>query len=89
MTSCPCTGTPPCWVCEDELAAEFDRQHGLDLPREERSKRARDLSVGAPVISRVHNHLPWRPMCNERVVDGQLRGACLNDDGSDKEPADD
>lgn len=30
----------------------------------------------------VHNHRPWQPMCNERVVEGQLRGACLNDDGS-------
>lgn len=33
---------------------------------------------------RVHNHPPYRPVCNERVVDGQLRGACLNDDGSDR-----
>lgn len=30
----------------------------------------------------VHNHLPYRPPCAEREVDGQLRGACLNDDGS-------
>jgi hypothetical protein len=30
----------------------------------------------------VHNHFPYRPPCAERVVDGQLRGACLNDDGS-------
>ena len=30
----------------------------------------------------VHNHPPYRPMCNERTVDGQLRGACLSDDGT-------
>lgn len=38
----------------------------------------------------VHNHAPWRPICNERDVDSQLRGACLDDDGtarhSDPEP---
>lgn len=38
---------------------------------------ARRLSMPAP---RVHNHPPRR--CNERVVDGHLRGECLNDDGS-------
>lgn len=27
----------------------------------------------------VHNHPPYRPPCNERVVDGRLRGACLSD----------
>lgn len=32
----------------------------------------------------VHNHPPYRPVCNERVIDGQLRGACLNDDGTDR-----
>lgn len=32
---------------------------------------------------RVHNHPPYRPVCNERLVGDQLRGACLNDDGSD------
>lgn len=31
---------------------------------------------------RVHIHPPYEPTCNERRVDGQLRGACLNDDGS-------
>lgn len=31
---------------------------------------------------RVHNHPPYEPLCPERCVDGQLRGACLNDDGS-------
>ena len=30
----------------------------------------------------VHNHPPYEPPCNERTVDGQLRGACLNDDGT-------
>lgn len=34
------------------------------------------------VASRVHNHPPYRPVCNERDVNGQLRGACLNDDGT-------
>lgn len=29
----------------------------------------------------VHNHPPYRPVCRERVVGGQFRGACLNDDG--------
>lgn len=32
----------------------------------------------------VHDHPPYRPACNERTVDGQLRGACLNDDGTPK-----
>jgi len=32
----------------------------------------------------VHNHPPYRPWCDERTVNGQLRGACLNDDGTDK-----
>jgi len=27
----------------------------------------------------VHNHPPYDPPCNERLVDGQLRGACLTD----------
>lgn len=38
-------------------------------------------SLRAPT-SHVHDHLPYRPVCNERDVDGQLRGACLNDNGS-------
>lgn len=38
----------------------------------------------SPPATRVHNHAPYRPNCNERDVDGQLRGACLNDDGSDR-----
>lgn len=33
----------------------------------------------------VHDHAPWRPMCNERrLSNGQLRGACLNDDGTSR-----
>jgi hypothetical protein len=37
------------------------------------------------LAERVHNHAPYRPTCNERRLDdGQLRGACLNDDGSDR-----
>lgn len=31
----------------------------------------------------VHNHPPYRPVCNERVLpDGTLRGACLDDEGN-------
>jgi hypothetical protein len=31
----------------------------------------------------VHNHPPYRPVCNERITpEGVRRGACLNDDGS-------
>lgn len=31
----------------------------------------------------VHDHAPYRPVCNERrLADGRLRGACLNDDGT-------
>lgn len=30
----------------------------------------------------VHDHPPYRPTCNERLVGTQLRGACLNDDGA-------
>lgn len=47
-----------------------------DLPSEHRDER--------PSMLRVHNHPPYRPECNERRVDGHLRGACLNDDGSDR-----
>lgn len=33
--------------------------------------------------TRVHNHAPWRPVCNERRLQGgQLRGACLDDNGA-------
>lgn len=42
-----------------------------------------DLATGSPT-HRVHNHPPYRPACTERQVNGQLRGACLNDDGSDR-----
>ena len=49
---------------------------------------ASGLSIGScvrtPPERRVHNHAPYRPACNEREVGGQLRGACLNDDGSDR-----
>lgn len=38
------------------------------------------------LMGRVHNHRPYRPVCNERLVGrgAQLRGACLNDDGTDR-----
>lgn len=36
----------------------------------------------APPVVRVHDHPPYRPPCNERDAHGQLRGACLNDDGT-------
>lgn len=37
-------------------------------------------------VARVHNHPPYRSVCNERLVGGPsaLRGACLNDDGTDR-----
>ena len=38
------------------------------------------------VSTRVHNHPPYEPPCNERSVAGQLRGACLHDDGSTANP---
>lgn len=39
----------------------------------------------ATTFTRVHNHQPHRPVCAERrLTGGQLRGACLNDDGSDR-----
>lgn len=37
---------------------------------------------GGALTPRVHDHPPYRPPCNERDVDGQLRGACLNDNGT-------
>lgn len=43
--------------------------------------------LAVPQVRRVHDHGPWRPMCNERDVLGQLRGACLNDDGTSRTPA--
>jgi hypothetical protein len=39
-------------------------------------------AVSPTPSSNVHNHPPHRPNCNERRVNGQLRGACLNDDGT-------
>lgn len=41
-------------------------------------------SRAAQPVKRVHNHPPYEPICNERVFGGYLRGACLNDDGSDR-----
>lgn len=36
-----------------------------------------------PVV-RAHNHPPYDPPCNERIVRGKIvRGACLTDDGRD------
>ena len=37
-----------------------------------------------PNSLRAHNHAPYRPSCDEREVSGRVRGACLNDDGSDR-----
>lgn len=45
------------------------------------------VSALSPVetpTTRVHNHSPYRPVCNERTVAGRLRGACINDDESDR-----
>ena len=52
-------------------------------PHDEPSEKPRTRPAARPA-ARVHNHAPYRPACNERNVDGQLRGACLNDDGSDR-----
>jgi hypothetical protein len=38
-------------------------------------------AVTARAVDVVHNHAPYRPMCNERrLASGTLRGACLPDD---------
>lgn len=37
------------------------------------------LSSRFELVPQVHNHPPYEPPCNERVVDGNLRGACLAD----------
>jgi hypothetical protein len=43
-------------------------------------------ALGYVSRGRVHNHPPYEPMCNERrLPGGQLRGACLNDDASDRD----
>ena len=35
-------------------------------------------------VRRAHNHPPYDPVCNERVLPGKIgRGACLHDDGRD------
>lgn len=39
---------------------------------------------GTPDLQPGHNHPPFRPSCPERSVAGQVRGECLNDDGSDR-----
>jgi hypothetical protein len=46
--------------------------------------RAPTVESDGPV-SRVHNHPPYDPNCNERRVGERLRGACLNDDGTDRD----
>lgn len=53
------------------------------LPYATELRRVADL-IDPPqsASQRVHNHEPYRPSCNERRVGGQLRGACLNDDGT-------
>lgn len=44
-----------------------------------------DARKRAAEVRRVHNHPPYRPACAERSLPGgQLRGACLNADGSDR-----
>ncbi|GHJ59155.1 hypothetical protein NOK12_16730 [Nocardioides sp. OK12] len=42
--------------------------------------------AGPSHVRRAHNHRPYDPPCNERAVGPHLtiRGACLNDDGSDR-----
>ena len=64
---------------DDEDFAEAIRDSGA-------WRLARDLRAAlSPPMTRVHNHPPYRPVCNERrLPDGQLRGACLDDDGGDR-----
>lgn len=75
------------------LADEWDND--LGRPRSmhrfaaaQRLRAALNADLTAPRGSggdegqRVHNYPSHRTPCSERLVDGQLRGACLNDDGS-------
>ena len=62
-----CEGQADCAAC-----VHHDLVAALDAP----------VSASQDHDGAVHNHPPYEPTCNERRVDGQLRGACLNDDGS-------
>ena len=67
---------------------EREREQGRAYVRRIAAEARRDLGLTRltpPASTAVHNHRPWRPMCPERLVGDQLRGACLNDDGSDRE----
>lgn len=44
---------------EEMLAAEFDSERGLDLPREERARRSHALAEGAPKIERRRLQDAW------------------------------
>jgi hypothetical protein len=63
-------------------SAEREGRDGSELINPYRADRLA-TDTAAPAVLRVHNHPPYEPTCNERRVDGHLRGACLNDDGSD------
>lgn len=45
----------------------------------------RALKDDTAPVKRAHNHPPYEPICNERMVNGIIRGACLRNDGSDVE----
>lgn len=56
------------------------------VPASEFRHPASDATGGTDTkVARVHNHPPYRPTCNERQVGNHLRGACLNDDGTDSD----
>ena len=65
-------------------APAYPRTRRYENPYEECSCLPCKLADGPRAnVTRVHDHPPYRPVCNERLVDGQLRGACLNDDGAE------
>ena len=78
----PRQDTGSAWVTRSADCPEAPAQaHPLATDHhDDGSERA---SFTAPA-TRVHNHPPYRPVCPERFADGHARGACLNDDGSDR-----
>lgn len=69
-------------LADEEAVRHHRRVRGWPAP----SDALRLPALDAAVQRGVHDHAPYRPMCNERIVDGQLRGACLNDDGTSVTP---
>lgn len=71
------TDRPGAVVLRD-LLARVDRD---DVSSDEWADAVLLAELIRPQGQRVHNHPPYRPNCNERIVNGKLRGACLEDDG--------